>query len=187
MKPEVAASPILVFVDDSPAFSRTILEMLRAKYEVVAAFSDGASALDKIAVLSPDIVILDVSLGDLTGFEVARCLKRSNCPAKIIFLTLHECTDFMNEALDIFSSLGQLQILRRRLIQFSVEGGSSPSFLQMFNSPFETISLIRSRVPKDLVLILCERAQEGLRWVNGQDTHVRVCGDPDPEFIIVNR
>jgi DNA-binding NarL/FixJ family response regulator len=104
MKPEVAASPILVFVDDSPAFSRTILKMLQTKYEVVAAFSDGASALDKIAVLSPDIVILDISLGDLTGFEVARCLKRSNCPAKIIFLTMHECTDFMNEALDIGAS-----------------------------------------------------------------------------------
>jgi len=75
--------------------------MLRAKYEVAAAFSDGASALDKIAVLSPDIVISDISLGDLTGFEVARRLKLSNCPAKIIFLTIHECPDFMNAAFDI--------------------------------------------------------------------------------------
>jgi DNA-binding NarL/FixJ family response regulator len=101
MAPEVEASPILVFVDDSPDFSKAILEMLRAKYEVAAAFSDGASALDEIAVLSPDIVILDICLGDLTGFEVARRLKRSNCPAKIIFLTIHEGTDFMNAAFDI--------------------------------------------------------------------------------------
>jgi DNA-binding NarL/FixJ family response regulator len=101
MAPEVVASPILVFVDDSPAFSKAILEMLRAEYEVAAAFSDGASALDKIAVLRPDIVILDISLGDLTGFEVARRLKLINCLAKIIFLTMHECQDFMDAALNI--------------------------------------------------------------------------------------
>jgi DNA-binding NarL/FixJ family response regulator len=101
MAPEVGTSPILVFVDDSPAFSAAILEMLRAKYEGAAAFSDGASALDKIAVLSPDIVISDISLGDLTDFEVARRLKLNNCHAKIIFLTIHECPDFMNAAFDI--------------------------------------------------------------------------------------
>jgi DNA-binding NarL/FixJ family response regulator len=104
MAPEVGPSPILVFVDDSPDFSKAILEMLRATYEVAAAFSDGASALDEIAVLSPDIVILDISLGDLTGFEVARRLKRSNCSAKIIFLTMHEFPDFMNAAFDIGAS-----------------------------------------------------------------------------------
>jgi DNA-binding NarL/FixJ family response regulator len=104
MAPEIGASPILVFVDDNPDFSKAILEMLRAKYEVAAAFSDGASALDEIAVLSPDIVILDISLRDLDGFEVARRLKRSNCPAKIIFLTIHECPHFMNVAFDIGAS-----------------------------------------------------------------------------------
>jgi DNA-binding NarL/FixJ family response regulator len=78
--------------------------MLRAKYEVAAALSNGASALDEIAGLDPDIVILDISLGDLSGFEVARCLKRNNCPAKIIFLTMHECPDFMNAAFEVGAS-----------------------------------------------------------------------------------
>ncbi len=101
MAAQVVASPILVLVDDSPAFSEAVLEMLRTKYRVVAAFSDGTSALDKIGVLGPDIVILDISLGDLTGFEVARRLKLSKCSAKIIFLTMHEDTDFVSAARDV--------------------------------------------------------------------------------------
>ncbi|WP_051979279.1 response regulator [Edaphobacter aggregans] len=104
MAAQVVASPILVLVDDSPAFSVTVLEMLRTKYRVAAAFSDGTSALDKIGVLSPDIVILDISLGDLSGFEVARRLKLSKCPAKIIFLTMHEDTDFVSAARDVGAS-----------------------------------------------------------------------------------
>jgi DNA-binding NarL/FixJ family response regulator len=101
MAPEFVASPILAFVDDSPGFSRAILGMLRAKYKVIAAFSDGASALDEIPALSPDIIILDISLGDLSGLEVASRLKQNNCFAKIIFLTMHECPDFMKAAFDI--------------------------------------------------------------------------------------
>jgi DNA-binding NarL/FixJ family response regulator len=140
MAPKVVASPILVFVDDSPAFSTAILEILRTKYEVAAAFSDGASALDRIPILSPDIVILDISLGDVDGFEVARRLKRSNCSAKIIFLTMHECTDFMNAAFDI-GACGYVFKSRvtgdlTKAIDTVFRGGrfQSPA-LQMFDSP----------------------------------------------------
>jgi DNA-binding NarL/FixJ family response regulator len=85
MAPKVVASPILVFVDHSPAFSTAILKVLRTKYEVAAAFSDGASALDKIPILSPDIVILDISLEDLSGFEVARRLNEATVPQRLSF------------------------------------------------------------------------------------------------------
>src|SRR5271156_1761038 len=75
--------------------------MLQTEYKVVAALPNGTSVLDQVAFLSPDLVILDVSLGDLTGFEVARRLKDSGCPAKIIFLTVHEDVDFVNAAFDL--------------------------------------------------------------------------------------
>ena len=37
----------------------------------------------------------------MTGFEVARRLKKSGCPAKIIFLTVHENIDFISAAFDL--------------------------------------------------------------------------------------
>jgi DNA-binding NarL/FixJ family response regulator len=62
------------------------------------------SVLDQIDAISPDIAILDISLGDLTGFEVARRLRDRGCPAKIIFLTLHEDADFVKAAFALGAS-----------------------------------------------------------------------------------
>jgi DNA-binding NarL/FixJ family response regulator len=78
--------------------------MLQPGYKVVAALPNGTSVLDDIDMLNPDIVILDISLGDLTGFAVARCLKNRGCSAKIIFLTVHENVDFVTAAFDIGAS-----------------------------------------------------------------------------------
>jgi len=101
MMTEIVASPALLLADDNPSLLTTLVEMLQTEYKVVAALPNGTSVLDQVASLSPDVVILDVSLGDLTGFEVARRLKDSGCPAKIIFLTVHEDVDFVNAAFDL--------------------------------------------------------------------------------------
>jgi DNA-binding NarL/FixJ family response regulator len=82
----------------------TLSDLLQPAYDIVGAFSDGASVLQQIGALQPDLVILDISLGDMTGFEVARRLKKSGCPAKIIFLTVHENIDFIRAAFDLDAS-----------------------------------------------------------------------------------
>jgi CheY-like chemotaxis protein len=101
MKTKLVAHPALLLADDNPALLTTLVEMLQTEYRVIAALPNGSSVLDQIVVLGPDVVILDISLGDLTGFEVARRLKDSGCPAKIIFLTVHEDIDFVTAAFDI--------------------------------------------------------------------------------------
>jgi DNA-binding NarL/FixJ family response regulator len=98
------AAPAIVLADDNPAMLMTLVEMLQARYIVAAALPNGTSVLDQIAIICPDLVILDISLGDLTGFEVAKRLKNSGCTAKIIFLTVHEDIDFVSAAFDIGAS-----------------------------------------------------------------------------------
>jgi DNA-binding NarL/FixJ family response regulator len=104
MDTKFAAAPALLLADDNPALLATLVEMLQTGYRVVAALPNGTSVLDDIAIRSPDVVILDISLGDLTGFEVARRLKDCGCRAKIIFLTVHEDVDFVSAAFDIGAS-----------------------------------------------------------------------------------
>jgi DNA-binding NarL/FixJ family response regulator len=96
--------PALLLADDNPDLLATLVEMLQARYRIAAALPNGTSVLDQIERLSPDLVILDISLGDLTGFEVARRLKESGFTAKIIFLTVHEDVDFVSAAFDIGAS-----------------------------------------------------------------------------------
>jgi DNA-binding NarL/FixJ family response regulator len=104
MKIDIGASPALLLADDNPALLTALVEMLQTRYRVAAALPNGTCVLDQIAVLCPDLVILDISLGDLTGFEVTRRLKNSGCSAKIIFLTVHEDIDFVTAAFDIGAS-----------------------------------------------------------------------------------
>jgi DNA-binding NarL/FixJ family response regulator len=104
MMAEIVLSPTLLLADDNPALLAALVEMLQTQYKVAAALPNGSSVLDRIAALCPDLVILDISLGDLTGYEVAKRLKDNGCAAKIIFLTVHEDIDFVSTAFDIGAS-----------------------------------------------------------------------------------
>jgi DNA-binding NarL/FixJ family response regulator len=101
MESDIVAHPSLMLVDDNPALLETLIEMLEPAYRVAATVCSGASVVGEVNVLRPDLVILDVSLGDLNGFEVARRLRISDSTVKIIFLSVHEDIDFVNAAFDL--------------------------------------------------------------------------------------
>ena len=101
MESDIVAHPSLMLVDDNPALLETLIEMLEPAYRVAATVCSGASVVGEDNVLRPDLVILDVSLGDLNGFEVARRLRISDSTVKIIFLSVHEDIDFVNAAFDL--------------------------------------------------------------------------------------
>jgi CheY-like chemotaxis protein len=71
---DVVPTRVLI-VDDHPSFRRLARRLLEsAGYLVVGEAEDGASAIAAVRALSPDVVLLDVLLPDMTGFEVARRL-----------------------------------------------------------------------------------------------------------------
>jgi DNA-binding NarL/FixJ family response regulator len=80
------ATTVLI-VDDHAGFrlaARALLE--RQGFEVVGEASDGASGIRAAAELAPDVVLLDVQLPDLDGFDVAARLARLK-PAPAVLLT----------------------------------------------------------------------------------------------------
>ncbi len=79
----------LLVVDDDPRL-RELLRMAleRAGFQVATA-SDGPSALREVARLPPDLVVLDIGLPEMDGFEVCRQIRtRSQVP--ILFLTARD-------------------------------------------------------------------------------------------------
>ena len=91
----------LVLVDDNPAMLETLAEMLQRDFTIVGKFSSAAPMLADVGRLNPDIILLDISLGDLTGFYVAKRLKSMGCAARIVFLSVHENPDFVRAAFDL--------------------------------------------------------------------------------------
>jgi two-component system, LytTR family, response regulator LytT len=58
--------------------------------DVVAQADDGMAALEVIAEQTPDLVMLDVQMPGLTGFEVARRLLRSGTDSHLVFVTAYD-------------------------------------------------------------------------------------------------
>jgi DNA-binding NarL/FixJ family response regulator len=94
----------LLLADDSPAILDLVVKMLKANFVITGAFTDGKSVLQEFPTLLPDVIILDISMGDVSGIEVARRLRELDCKAKLIFLTVHEDVDFVRAALAVGAS-----------------------------------------------------------------------------------
>jgi DNA-binding NarL/FixJ family response regulator len=70
----------------------------------VASVLNGRSVLENWSRLRPDVIVLDISMGEPNGIDVALALRDSGCEAKIIFLTIHSDHDFVQTAMEIGSS-----------------------------------------------------------------------------------
>jgi DNA-binding NarL/FixJ family response regulator len=77
---------------------RTVLEG-QAGWVVCGEASTGREAVAKAVDLRPDIVVLDISMPELNGFEATRQIRRV-LPAKILILTVHESEQVVTEVLD---------------------------------------------------------------------------------------
>ncbi len=73
---------------------------LSGEYLVVGRVGDGCELLAEAERLQPDVIVLDISMPRLDGIEAARQLRRSQRPARLVFLTVHEDADYARAALD---------------------------------------------------------------------------------------
>jgi diguanylate cyclase (GGDEF)-like protein len=79
----------ILVVDDDPDIARFVEVNLRSAGYDVSVASDGEQALEKAAALRPDLVLLDVMMPRIDGFEVAQRLRRNpqTASTSIIMLT----------------------------------------------------------------------------------------------------
>lgn len=87
----------VLVVDDHPAFRASVRRLLDSEgYRVVGEAGDGAGALGAAAELKPDVVVLDVQLPDIDGFEVAERIEAAadGSPPAIVLVSSRERSDF---------------------------------------------------------------------------------------------
>jgi DNA-binding NarL/FixJ family response regulator len=88
-------SPRVLIVDDHPTFRATARALLEAEgFEVVGEAEDGEAAIEAVRRLRPEVVLLDVQLPDIDGFEVAaRLTSNGNSPA-VVLISSRDAADF---------------------------------------------------------------------------------------------
>ena len=91
----------LILVDDHQVVIDGIAAslMLYDDIEVIAEASNGKELFEKLETFSPDIIILDITMPDITGIEVCKMLKRDFPEIKVIFFTGNENQDSIFDAL----------------------------------------------------------------------------------------
>jgi len=88
-----AAAHRILVVDDEPSITELLSTALRYMGYQVATASTGMAALDAAARSSPDLIVLDVMLPDIDGFEVCRRLRDGRDFVPVIFLTARDAEE----------------------------------------------------------------------------------------------
>jgi DNA-binding NarL/FixJ family response regulator len=91
----MARKRVLVVDDLTPV----VTAQLRESFDVVGMVSDGQAALESTLKLSPDLIVLSISMPGMSGIQVAQELKRRGNNAKLVFLAVHEDSDILARAL----------------------------------------------------------------------------------------
>ena len=84
----------LLIVDDHPSVRASARRLLEEEgYDVVGEAQDGHSAIDLVQMLTPDIVLLDVQLPDIDGFEVASRLTNGGGGPAIVLTSSRDASE----------------------------------------------------------------------------------------------
>jgi two-component system response regulator NreC len=94
--------PIRILIADDHAVLRAGLRMLldaEPDIEVVGEAANGAEALERTRQLTPDVVLLDVTMPKQGGLEVIRQIRDASSQTRVLILTMHDDEGYLREAL----------------------------------------------------------------------------------------
>lgn len=122
----------VLLADDNPEILQHATHLLEPEFEVIGAFTDGESLLRDFERAKPDVVVLDISMGGVSGLEVARRLLRMGHQTRIVFLTVHEESEFVCAA---FAAGGAAYVVKSRLNSDLVDAMHASLAGRIFVSP----------------------------------------------------
>lgn len=102
----------ILLADDNLAILSHVVESLGIDYEIIALISDGEAVIAEAERLRPDLIVLDICMGQVNGIDIARRLRERGYSGKIVFLTVHEDLDFVSAAI---GAGGSAYVVKSRL------------------------------------------------------------------------
>lgn len=86
-----------IFLVDDHNILRTSLRLYMEQngFEVVGEAGDGTETIKLVPEVAPDIVVIDLTLPDMDGIQLARCLLNQDPTRKLIALTMHEESEYL--------------------------------------------------------------------------------------------
>jgi len=104
------ARPRIVVADDHDKTRAKIASLLASDFDVVSAVADGRAAVEAAGGLYPDLVVLDISMPGLNGFEAGTLIRDLPDPPRIVFATAYDDPSIASAA----AALGAWAVVQKR-------------------------------------------------------------------------
>ena len=89
----------LLLADDHVMFSEGLQSLLRDEFELLGRAMNGKELVEATLESKPEVILVDISMPVLNGFDAVREIRKRGSEAKIIFLTMHNDATLVAEAL----------------------------------------------------------------------------------------
>jgi CheY-like chemotaxis protein len=103
----------ILVADDNAFVLARVSTLLAKRFDLVGAVRDGRQAVEAARRLDPDVILLDITMPELNGFQVARELTRAGARARIVMLTMHQSDGFVAAAV---TAGAQGYVLKTRML-----------------------------------------------------------------------
>ena len=92
----------ILICDDHTLFVEGIKAMLRneSSVEIIGEARDGRQAVELVKELKPDVLLMDVSMPDMNGFDATRRIHELNPAVKVLMLTMHDEEELVARCLE---------------------------------------------------------------------------------------
>jgi two-component system, NarL family, response regulator DesR len=94
----------VLIADDHEAALSALTRILNHEFNVVGTARNGKEAVAATTFLKPDVLVLDIQMPIMDGFEAARAVLSSGPPARIVFISAVADSDYVRVALSLGAS-----------------------------------------------------------------------------------
>lgn len=158
-----------MIADDHPVVRDGLRAMLHEDgFDVVGEVATGRQAVDRLATLRPDVILMDIRMPDMDGLAATRLIKEEAPAVSVIVVTSFESKDYLRDAIAAGAAGYLLKGMSRSLLLESIrivrDGGSmfDPSMLsELLRQVAERVS----EVPAEALDALSDRERETLTLV----------------------
>jgi len=162
----------VVIADDHVIFRQGLLKLLQTSEDVmvVGEAGDGREALRLIEKENPDIAILDISIPNFSGFDIANEIQLKGIKTKVIFLTMHNDSPTAKKAVQAASGY----VLKDDAFEDLLYAIKSVSAGKKFVSPSISEKVMTGAMREDGNRILTDRECEILRLIASGLTNKKI-------------